>query len=112
MTKAFKKYLEERQRKIDTTTVNVDGVDILVKDIPDKSFTLEMREKTRANTDGWNMLIPKYTNEALIEVTNHTLANCSRFDTITYDGALNALLVPELLRRLKAREAQDNGSIH
>lgn len=83
--------------------VSFDGEEVDLDSIPDRSLTLKEYKSNniRANTPGWNALLKKYNNETLTYVTNNYLANCSHKNDITYDGALQYRVVPELLNRLQ-----------
>lgn len=83
--------------------VSFNGEEVDLDSIPDRSLTLKQYKESnlRANTPGFNALLKKYDNETLTYVTNHYLNNCSHKNDITYDGALQYRVVPELLDRLQ-----------
>lgn len=86
-----------------TPHVSINGVEVEVKAIPDKSITLEEYKNTRANSDGFEALYPKLNDEALHYVLQKTLDNCGYTSNITYNGVLQNILVPLLLKRLRER---------
>ena len=82
--------------------VSIDGVEVNLADIEPGTITLEQYRNARSNTPGLQMLYTKLDNEALMEATRNTLKNCySRVLDVTYEGALQLFLVPELLKRLE-----------
>lgn len=80
--------------------ITFDGEEVDINSIPDKSISLEWYKTVRANSEGFRMLYSKLDNEALKHVVEHCLDNCGYKDDITYDGALQVYLVPELLKRI------------
>lgn len=101
-TKNQFKFPEEYTRP--QPVVSFEGVEINLEEIPDQSLSFQFCQEStiRANTTGFNALIPKYDNETIIhKLRDHILPNCSPADPITYDGALKEHYVPELLNRLE-----------
>lgn len=101
----LRKFVEDYRKKVDSAFITVhDGgstKEILIKDIPDRSLSWEDRQNITTNNLGWKLLFPKYTNDALVKVTEYYLNNCSKFDPVTYEGALISIVVPELLSRFR-----------
>lgn len=97
LPESFRKRQEEKKNVV----VHLNGEDIRVRDLPNQSVTLEEYKGMRMNSDGYEALIPKLNQEALEYAVQHCLNNCSRKNVVTYDGALQELFVPELLKRIK-----------
>lgn len=81
-------------------SVSFYGKPVDIKLTEDKSVTIDDYINCRANSDGFEALYPKLNDEALIAAVQKTLDNCGYKDNIIYEGALQNLLVPELLKRL------------
>ncbi len=86
--------------------VTINGVEVNVNSLPDKSVTLEKYKTVRVNTPGFEALIPKLNNEALEYVARHNLTNCREENLATYDYNLKNHLVPELLNRIQELEKE------
>lgn len=91
----------KRQEEKKNVTVSLHGKDIRVRDLPNESVTLEDYKAMRMNSDGYEAMIPKLNQETLKYAVQHCLNNCARKDVVSYDGALQELFVPELLKRLE-----------
>ena len=69
------------------------------------NVTLDEIENLRCTSEEWHALYPAMTNKALFHMTRHVLKNCTpvrrRGQPVTYDEVLQAIVVPELLRRLR-----------
>ena len=81
--------------------VSFNRVEIDVDSIPDQSVTLEQYKTVRANTPGFEKLYQKLNPEAFEHVVHHFIANSTRPDPGTYDGAMQYVLIPEMLKRLR-----------
>ena len=55
----------------------------------------------RANSDGFEALYPKLDNQSLIHAVQNNLNNCGCITNTTYEGTLQNILVPLLLKRLE-----------
>jgi hypothetical protein len=80
--------------------VSIDGVEVDIENTQPGSITLEQYRKVRANSPGFDMLYSKLDNEALAEAVRNNLSNCSPKSNVIYEGALQNILVPELIKRL------------
>lgn len=80
--------------------ISINNQPIDITSFPDCSISIETLQTIRCNTDGFKLLYPKLTNEALIWIVQQNLNNCSRSSDITYDGILKSTLVPLLCKRL------------
>lgn len=66
-------------------------------------------ESLRCKSWEWEAVVPALDDEALTAYVEHNLANCfprTWNPCLTYPDALVVVLVPELLRRLRARPVQ------
>jgi hypothetical protein len=106
---SFREFVAEQEKTYNEATITVNGEELLIKDIPDRSFTMEQYRQSRANSIGWKLIISKLDAEAIVHVTEHYLRNCRREDDLIYDGALKNNVLPELLKRIKEREQADKG---
>lgn len=80
--------------------VSINGVDVEINEIPDRSITIDQYKTVLANSDGFTALHRKLDNEALKHATEHYLRNCRGESKTTYDYAVKNYIVPELLRRI------------
>jgi len=55
----------------------------------------------RANSDGFEALYSKLDNQSLIHAVQNNLNNCGYITNTTYEGTLQNILVPLLLKRLE-----------
>jgi len=95
----FKKYIKQNSNPYDAY-VSINGEEIDINCVLDKSITLEQYKTARANSEGFKVLYSKLNNEALKYAVENCLFNCGYTDAITYNGLLQTYLVPELLKRL------------
>lgn len=86
------------------THITINGEEVDVNSILDSSISLQLYKTIRANSLGFEALIPKLNNETLEYVVEHNLANCSWEPEVTYDYDLKNHLVPELLKRIREQE--------
>jgi len=77
------------------------GEEVNILEIPDGTLTLDFYLNTRANSDGFEALYPKLNNEALAHAVQNNLNNCGYKSNTTYEGSLQNILVPLLLKRLE-----------
>lgn len=84
--------------------VSFNGEKVNLNEIPDRSITIDFYKETeiRGNTPGQNELVKKFNNETLVcKIKEQILPYCSMHDDVTYDGALQLIYVPELLKRIE-----------
>lgn len=80
--------------------VSINGEEVCVKSLIDRTVTLEEYKAVRANLEGFRILHSKLDNEAIAYAVEIYLKNARNDHPITYDGALKYELIPELLTRL------------
>jgi hypothetical protein len=68
-----------------------------------KAISLEAFRGMRLNSYEREFLVPYLTDELLISQVEYYTKNSERHSRATYDGQLQDVLVPELLKRLKRR---------
>jgi predicted nucleic acid-binding Zn ribbon protein len=83
--------------------VTYNGQEINISEIPDGSLTLDFYQNVRANSDGFEALYPKLNNKALENAVQNNLNNCGYKTNTTYEGSLQNILVPLLLKRLEEK---------
>jgi hypothetical protein len=83
--------------------VTYNGQEINITEISEDSLTLDFYQNIRANSDGFEALYPKLNNEALAHAVQNNLNNCGYKTNTTYEGTLQNILVPLLLKRLKEK---------
>lgn len=99
-------WFQEHQKEIyDKKYIQYDDKEIHVSELDNRSVTWEMKQQMSMNSYAQDDMPQKLTNEALIEVAEMYLSNCSkpRFPCTTYDEALIHKILPELLVRLKEK---------
>src|SRR5512147_2228443 len=67
------------------------------------NVTLAEYEALRGNTWDWEAIVPALDDEALAHVIEHYARNMRPMYRHTYDGAMQAILAPEMVKRLRAR---------
>ena len=88
--------------------VSINGIEVNLADIEPGTITLEQYQNSISNSPGLQILYTKLDNEALIGAVRNTLANCyGRVSDVTYEGALQLFLVPELLKRLEGANVRE-----
>jgi len=86
--------------------VTLYGEEINILEVQDGTLTLDFYLNARANSDGFEALYPKLNNQSLIHAVQNNLNNCGYITNTTYEGTLQNILVPLLLKRLE--ESKDN----
>jgi len=67
------------------------------------NVTLAEYKELRGNTRDWEAIVPAIDDEALAHVVEHCAKNMSPAPRVTYDGAMQAVYIPEVIKRLRAR---------
>ncbi|WJZ23644.1 hypothetical protein LIS04_216 [Listeria phage LIS04] len=83
-------------------TIEIHGNTVSLSSIKPRSLSLKDYRSIRANSQQRAELLPKLSNEALVEVSKFYLNNIPTVsDPVTYEEALSSHVVPELLKRLR-----------
>jgi hypothetical protein len=80
---------------------SIDGKEININSIPDRSITLSQWDKVRGNTPGFRALYSKLDDEALLSCVDNHLKNCTNHNYSTYDYSLQNDLIPEMKKRIE-----------
>lgn len=102
----FPDSFHEKQKELhDLKYVSFNRERIHVSELEGKSITPSMRREMRMNSYAQDDLPPKLTDEALIEMAEYHLSQCSKpsFPCTTYEESLVHKILPELIERLKER---------
>ena len=85
----------------------INGQEVSIESIPDKSLTWEQLKTVRANYKGFLQIYPKLDNNALIQhVLKNILPNCTQHSSHTYDKKLQSVFVPLLCKRIEELETE------
>ena len=103
-------YYKRQKELYELKYITIEDQSIHITELEDRSVTSEMKSKMRMNSYAQDDLLPKLTDEALIETAKYFLSQCSepRYPCTTYNESIIHKILPEMIKRLEEKIPKQN----
>jgi len=98
-------YYKRQKELYELKYITIEDQSIHITELEDRSVTSEMKSKMRMNSYAQDDLLPKLTDEALIDTAKYFMSQCSepRYPCTTYNESIIHKILPEMIKMLEEK---------